>query len=226
MKIAIVGTGPNADKAPFNHPDWEVWTIGGLHGKCTPARLYEIHPLSIIAKEFKDDPNPEKLEWMRNQNILIHPSLKEMFPNGEVFDYQRCLDTFGGYFTSSIAWMLADAILERPEKIALYGVTMSSSSEYAHQKPACTYLIGWAKGLGIEVGISEGSELLVAPYLYGLEEPPPMLTSFKMRQNELRGRIHRIENEFEDLRDNRNKLQGALEVWEFMEKNWYAGGKE
>lgn len=83
------------------------------------------------------------------------------------------------YLESSIAYMLAQAILEmRPggiqnfngDKIGIWGVDLHCESEYAYQRPNLEYLIALARGLGIKVFIPPQSQLLThargVPYGY------------------------------------------------------------
>lgn len=223
-KIAIIGTGPGWEKAPFN-TDWETWTLAGLHDRCEPSRVYEIHTGKEIATAWKNDPIPQKMAWLSRQNLIIHPDLSKNFPNAKIFDYQKYLDKFGKYFTSSISWMLAEAIGEEPDEIGIFGVGMASHTEYAHQKPGCTYLIGWAKALGIKVTIQEGSELLNAPYIYGLEQPPQILVDLALKKKEMQSRASSFEDECMAAREKYQRAQGALEMITYFENNWWAGGK-
>lgn len=223
-KIALIGTGPGWEKAPFNS-DWETWTIAGLHDRCEPDRVYEIHSGKQIAKGWVDCPIPQKMAWLKRQKLYIHPTLKTTFPDGIVFDYQRHLDKFGNYFTSSISWMLADAIEEKPDEIGIFGVSMSSTGEYGHQKPGCTYLIGWARASGIKVTIQEGSELLAAPYIYGLEEPPLLLESLANKKEEILKKKNVYEERFNGAMCDHARAEGYLECIEFIENNFWSGSK-
>ena len=218
-KISIIGTGPGWEKSPFNS-DWEIWTLAGLHDRCEPDRVYEIHSGKQIALGWANDPLPQKMAWLKRQKLYIHPTLKTTFPDGIIFDYQKHIDKFGNYFTSSIAWVLAEAIQEKPDEIGIFGVSMSSSGEYAHQKPGCTYLIGWAKALGIKVTIQEGSELLSSPYIYGLEEPPVILESLTKKKEEILSKKNLYEERYNGAMCDHARAEGYLECIEFIENNF------
>jgi hypothetical protein len=62
---------------------------------------------------------------------------------------------YGDYFNSSVGFMLALAIHEGAEEIAIYGVDMRADEEYGYQRPNCEYLIGLARGKGIKVHIPD-----------------------------------------------------------------------
>lgn len=76
------------------------------------------------------------------------------------------------YLESSIAYMMAQAILElKPgDRIGIWGVDLHCESEHAYQRPNLEYLIGLARGMGIKVFIPPQSQLLThahgVPYGY------------------------------------------------------------
>lgn len=81
------------------------------------------------------------------------------------------------YLTSSIAYMLADAILKGYEEIVVHRILANQRSiEYFAQKACLDYLVGVALGLGRTVRVS-GDSLIGKPYpwqpnLYGYERQP------------------------------------------------------
>ena len=60
------------------------------------------------------------------------------------------------------------AILERVDRIDIYGFEMASIGPYAHQREGALLLIGIAKGMGIEVECPKDFNLYNAP-IYGYE---------------------------------------------------------
>lgn len=74
------------------------------------------------------------------------------------------------YLESSIAYMLAQAILENVDRVGIWGVDLHCESEYAYQRPNLEYLIGLARGKGVKVFIPPQSQLLThahgVPYGY------------------------------------------------------------
>jgi hypothetical protein len=64
------------------------------------------------------------------------------------------------YLESSIAYMVALAMLERVDRIGIWGVDLHCDSEYAYQRPNLEYLIGMARGMGIKVFVPPQSALL------------------------------------------------------------------
>jgi len=74
------------------------------------------------------------------------------------------------YLESSIAYMLAQAVLEKVGRVGIWGVDLHCESEYAYQRPNLEYLIGLARGKGVKVYIPPQSALLThqhgVPYGY------------------------------------------------------------
>ena len=64
------------------------------------------------------------------------------------------------------------------------GVDMAMETEYQHQRPCCEYLIGLARGTGIQVDVPETSSLLKSPWLYGYDAQQPE-TVDDQKQDEL-----------------------------------------
>jgi hypothetical protein len=137
MKIAILGSATSSRMlAPFNDPDWEIWA-------CSPANcdlpridaFFEIHGLDTVLRqpEYKDF-----VAWCAKHPRIYMQEKRPEFPGAYVYPFEEMQRRFGKYFwTSSIAYMLALAIVKRPEAIGLFGVDMSASEEYAHQRPGC-----------------------------------------------------------------------------------------
>lgn len=170
MKIAIVGSASSSrDLAPFDQPDWDIWALA-WRGIARATALFDMH-----------DP----LDWHHHGgpgyvNKLIERALPLyvrqplegidhlVYPFDEVTaDLTRDGKEPCDFFTSSLAIMLALAIHFKPDSIGLYGCDCSGTEEYAYQRPALLYLIGLARGRGINVIVPNESVLLKANFVYG-----------------------------------------------------------
>ena len=91
-------------------------------------------------------------------------------PRSRPFKLEECRTLFDlDYYTSTMAYMMAEAIQERRPKITLhYIVCRETSTEYFPQKACLDFWIGNALGRGIEVAISSKSVLL-KPYPWQTE---------------------------------------------------------
>lgn len=166
-KIAIVGAH-RATKllAPYEDMAWAVWSLGIANESELPRHdvWFEIHPMWHNAKL-----SPVYAEWLRGQPFVYMQKVLPEYPGSVAYPLDRVKDAFGPYFwTGSVSYMLALAILEEPEAIGLWG--FSQCPELAHQKPSIWHFITEAKRRGIEIVASD--ELLEPPSLYG--NPPDM----------------------------------------------------
>lgn len=165
--IAIVGTASTSiGRAPWNEDTVQKWTVASTlkHWPEIADEVnlwFEIHPHYMKLR-------PEWFTWAVAHQPAIymaeaHPALLHSKP----FPFDEVIDRFGRYFTSSISYMLALAIMQEPKWIGLYGVDMGMATEYYDQRPCCEYMIGLARGMGIDVHVPKSSSLLKSPWLYG-----------------------------------------------------------
>ena len=168
MQVAIVGLAPSThDQAPFEDPDWEKWGFA-QDDESYPYldRVFEIHPLSFI-REVKP-----LLERRLREEIDVPLYMQEAYPeipNAIAYPVDDVISVVGDYFNSSIAYMLGLSILlswpcrpweEQVDRIGIWGVDMDGDDEFGYQRPNTEYLIGFARGMGIDVYVPEGSALL------------------------------------------------------------------
>ena len=182
-QIAIVGLSPSThDDAPYNDPEWEVWGLPWDEGKYPHFnRLFEMHPLELLRKPEAHRP-PGYEDRLRNLDSTLYMQEEyEDIPNASRYPIENVTNFIGDdYFNSSISYLLGLAILEclmkyyqtswsTTGKIGIWGVDMadlepqpgdlSYVSEFAYQRPNMEYLIGYARGRGIEVYIPPESPL-------------------------------------------------------------------
>jgi hypothetical protein len=156
VKIAIVGMSESAKDAPWDDPSWQKW--GLANDVANFARFdahFEIHDMKLLEGHYggRLDDYLERLEECDNlymQDRYLPNAIR--YPFGLVEPYLQ----------SSVAHMFALA-MTMADAISLYGVDMKAEGEYAYQKPNMEYLIGLARGRGIEVLIHESSPLCKNP---------------------------------------------------------------
>lgn len=221
-KIAIIGTAPQWQLAPFDDPEWDIWGIFGVVG-CGKrlTRVYELHDKSII--EPMADKDQKKNYWQNVAALGESYITKDYYaqaPNGRRFDFKSKIDRYGPYFTSSAAWLIAEAIDEGADEIALYGINMAATEEYVHQKPGCTYLLGWARAKGIKIILPSSSELLTASHQYGYDAPPKMLEIFAQKRAEIMQQLNVHKQNMEASRMGVYAHEQLLAYHDYMEKNW------
>ncbi len=178
-KVAIIGKATNTRRqAPFHDPEWEIWGLG-WDDLSRMDRIYEIHEPQMWPLYFKNESAGKQMiytaerygDYLRSVDVPLY--MKEEyadFPASMRFPMEEVEALTGRYLQSSIAYMLAHAILEDVETVGIWGVNMAGEGEYAYQRPNLEYLIGFARGRGMKVYIPPGSALLTGykPGEYGL----------------------------------------------------------
>jgi hypothetical protein len=199
MNIAIVGAGATMLAAPFDSDDWEVYTTGRVYGAIPRADVViEIHEHCAI-----DD-----LRRVGNAYIIGRESSgadETLYP-GEL------REQFGPVFTSSIAYLLALAIDAEPDVIGLWGIDMAADGEYGAQREHVLYMIGLARGRGIEVQISEGSLIMPPQPLYGIDPVPEHVVIIKSQLAEIETQFLAAETARIQARDKEMFLRGARDA--------------
>lgn len=216
-KVAIVGFSPHTlYEAPFADETWEVWGMNQLY-RYIPrgTRWFEIHTRTQFIADTVRDTN--YLAWLQACPLPVYMVQRfDDIPQSIEYPKAEILQQFGidregtgdkeGYFASTISWQLALAILEGFETIGLWGIDLVADEEYIDQKPSASFLLGWARGLGIALRLPAKSALLRGSYLYGYEEPPhrDLLVKLIERRNALFTRR-------QDLQTELNAVDGALQ---------------
>lgn len=187
-RFVIVGTAPTWKLAPWDDkqaviaglndaylmglPRWDVW--------------YDIHPFGQYffrnpAKKVAQHQIPAgtfvrpdgHIQWLAKQRCPVFVnSADPRTPHAQVFPRAEIRAQFGPWFDSSPAWMLAHAILLGYKRIVIVGIHLASEMEYIRQKPNMCYLIGLARGKGIEVVVPDESPLLQSTHAYAFEPDP------------------------------------------------------
>lgn len=223
-KIAIVCGSPSSEYlAPFD-TEWEIWVLGSrisnYKGKRVD-RIFEIHEdVSHYPEEFS--------RWATELKIPLVVSTKwaHMQDHVEVFPFEKAEEMMGStYLTSSTAYMMAYAIMEQPDEIAVYGVDMAvDDDEYFRQRPCVEAWMGLAKGKGIKITIPEVSPVMKATFIYGtgtgnrggLDTGVFSYDEFTKLAKEHKTRMSEIEKEIHGLQMAMNAQAGAQQAYERM----------
>ena len=105
--------------------------------------------------------------WLAGMDVPVYMLKKEHdiaasveYPMQEVADKIGKTQFGTAYLESSIAYMMALAILEGYDRIGIWGCDLATGGEYAYQRPNMEYLIGLARGKGISVYVPPQNTLL------------------------------------------------------------------
>lgn len=157
-KVAIIGLGQNSDLIPDDFYTWGLpW------GKdYTLDKYFEMHSNWRDASERYGEGAEDFLSDFENISFVGEKATE----NATEYPLETVVNVFGPYLSCSIAYMLANAILEGFNVINLYGV--SGDDGYQSQRPNLEYLIGFGRGRGIEINVSSESKLLKNEFKEGL----------------------------------------------------------
>jgi hypothetical protein len=202
VKIAIVGNGKTRDLAPFDDDEWEIWTTGSVT-KAIPRYdvVYEIHKGADLSN-------------FGGAAVVGCPgsgALTEIEPRDLELQYGRI-------FTGSIAYMLAGAIDADPDEIGLWGIDMSSDTEYGSKREAVIFFVGFARGLGIPITVSAGSDLMPPRRFYAIDDPSEEETALDAQIRELSGKLADSETKRIKSREQEMWLHGAVSALKYRYK--------
>lgn len=156
MDLAIIGLADNSrNEIPWNSTV-EKWGLPWDGEWSLLDRHFEMHDLRLLESEHSKRPKDyiEKLQSLPDLYMQ-----EEYFSNAKRYPFEAVSKVTGYYFNSSISYMLALGIYEKYNRISIYGVDMKAEEEYFWQRPNLEYLIGIAKGKGIDIYIPDSSSV-------------------------------------------------------------------
>lgn len=124
------------------------------------------------------------------------------------------------YLASSIAQEIALAIYMGYEEIALFGIDLNTTSEYAWQKPGVEHLLGLAAGRGIKVHLPDMCPLLRGN-IYGRGYKRPEGESMSLAQVE--ERLRALQDEHEQFVRELQVAQGGLQAIDWVQGQMIPG---
>jgi hypothetical protein len=183
--VCILGFAPSYRSAPYDRKDVDFWGINEFYQavahdniKCDFAMWFEIHNIKDSPSKQKEEhqaflkhvkiPLVTQQHWPEYPTSVSYPreEVKKYFEKGLITEGDGSLYTD---YSNQIAWMIALAIVMGYKYIYVYGVDMAQESEYAFQRSACQFFIGWALGNGINVKVPETCQLLKGSRDYGFD---------------------------------------------------------
>ena len=218
-KIALVGTAPSSCRdAPFDDESWEIWTLGANveQGKRI-TKLFEVHTQFVLEEAGSWDGLFPHMEKMGENLIIGHPN--PLLPHATTYPMQDIVNKYGNYFTSSIAWMIAYAIDQKPDAIGLWGIDMMGEEEYLNQRACCEYLLGIARGMNITLIIADHSPILRSERLYGFEHTA-LSAGINTMRRELTTAISKYDAEERKARDERKFYEGQMTLLKSIHRRY------
>jgi hypothetical protein len=220
VKIALMGSAPSSrNLAPFNDQNWEIWS-------CSPPNFdlprvdawFELHNLD---RKIAPPANRPYIETIMQHPRVYITQKDPRFPNAIEFPWKPLVEKYGrDFFSSSLSWMMAFAIEQKPEKIGLWGVDMSANEEYGQQRPGLKFFMREAKKAGIGVYAPPQSDIMQPMPLYGIKEHTRYFAKQKARKAELEGRIAAANEAKTKAEREMLVLTGALDDMRYMNQTY------
>lgn len=184
-KICIIGAACNASDLPLSG-EREYWSVNNLYHQFSGVkftRWFELHTFErannrYIRRGVDQYGGISVDKYMREIDALNIPVYMQRkwgkIKGSRIFPFKEIMMHYGDYFGCSFAWMLGLALLEHEkgqkiERLSFYGVALDGQ-EYFYQRPSTEYMIGLAKGKGIQIYLHETSSILKSPYRYAIDE--------------------------------------------------------
>lgn len=222
MKIALLGSHPaSMNLAPFGDVNWEIWA-------CSPSNYvaprvdawFELHSL-----DRKCVPGNEPYISTLKQHPRVYLAAPDdRLPNGVIYPKDHILGKYPQkhhtFFTSSVAWMMAMAIEQRPSVIGLWGIDMAAGDEYEYQRPGLHYFMGVAEGLGIKIYAPPQSDILELHPLYGFKEQWRSYWKMRAREEEIDQRLKAIDKILNAKESEKLQLMGARQSMVYEKNTW------
>lgn len=251
LKVAIIGYTPHKAQAPWGDESWEIWMLNDLYmqlqGIPQPAprrvRWFELHPWNEKGPDGKastytvDRAHTQVLTTLAEQGGKVYlreprPEcpLAARYPYEEVYKFFK--DSLGGdlkYFTNTISFEIALAIMEGATDIGLFGIDMMTggggvvNNEYGYQRPSCEYWIGQAEGRGIKVHLPNQSDLMKTAFVYGDYDGNAFRDKLEYELANTRRGIEQINAAHAKAEAERNQMIGRAATLEWLSNTWMPG---
>lgn len=174
--VAIVGSSRKTRHlAPFDDGSADIWGFNealAFPWMKRATAMFQMHPRWVFARSGNHN-DQHHLEWLQQDHQFPIYMLERHLdiPASVEYPIEEVISRFcpaRKFFTSTIPYAIALAMLYEYDRIELYGVDQSSESEYFWERDCTSYWIGKAEGLGIDVYLPDDCSLL-AGRLYGYE---------------------------------------------------------
>jgi len=183
--VNIIGMGISAKQVPDTG---ENWVINVAYKRIPTGKVNKVFFFDDFPSFLSDDPIIPPVDYTFLKMLKDNPEVEVIsryaenitIPTGEVvgkvssYPLEKALDlAYIGYFTSSMAYTICYAILEKVDRIRLYGFEVWSgcdSNEYAFQRPCVDFWLAFAMGRGIKIELPYYMIHTLSPetnYFYG-----------------------------------------------------------
>ena len=149
MKVTIIGKGKGWEDAPT---EGESWGITQLILRRPVSRVIDMNDYSLWGEAEARDAKAARQK--ASEMAVPYIDLKN-------YPIEAVIDRFNtDYFSNTVDYAIALALLEGFNEIDLYGVNLMHFTEYVYLKAGVEYWIGRAQGMGVKVSAFGDSSVL------------------------------------------------------------------
>ena len=186
MKVAIVGTAPGWDRAPWQDPEWEIWGLNDAYRLFGPdqicTRWFELHGDTPLTRARRPVDHFTRIAAMDIPVYYLHgdPPARQAVQ----VDADRLAKQGRDYFACTTAYQIALALEMGATAIRLCGTPLQANREAVVERPCVAWWLGLAEGRGVTVTVEHDnpSGLLRHPYRYAAEDWDERLSAYAEAQ--------------------------------------------
>ncbi len=155
-QIALIGSAPGYERAPWHDPAWEIWALNKSYTFLEPAQIgcvtrwFELHQNTALTQQRRptnhwlnlaalDIPvyTFTRLPHIKNQVLFPLDVIEQAMPRA--------------YFACTFAYQIALALFEGATTIGLYGAALIGQREALVERPCVEWWLGYAEGKGVTI---------------------------------------------------------------------------
>lgn len=161
-ELIIEAMGATRSNCPFDAETWSC-NMGYFQIMQLDGHFSKVFITHTQVKDIYGNPAFcwEHYNKMVKAGIDVYNIHKIKGLNSKLYPLKRIMKKFKtDFFSNTISYMVALALDMGYKKIRLYGCDMMTREEYAWEKGGIEFWLGVAKGMGVDVEITDGSSLL------------------------------------------------------------------
>lgn len=215
-KLAIVGShDATRSLAPWDNLEYEIWVFNEAVITDWAKRYdasFQLHKPEVYSS-MNNWVNPKYWPWLQldhGAQIIYMQDVDRRVPNSRRYPLEEVLSGLAQPFrwiTSTASYALALALYQGYQEIEIYGVELSSNTEYSYQLNNWQYWVGVAVGMGVDLKVVSGMVHFTGT-LYGYEGEVQLPREYYVkRADALEIAWHASENR---VRQAKNKVNDAI----------------
>ena len=181
-RIEVIGYTESRKEAHWGDPSWEKWLCNDLARFCPNEwhRIYDVHAVADIKKDAAHDAflkgGSRAIEDGGNNTVSLDGRPVYVFkadpewPTAQLVPKDELTDAFGDYFSNSISWMVAHAMLEiREAAQKTADIKLAAAGEHAKTQGQSVEDFFGQTSIGLHAAFMHDYEAQCAIHVYGVD---------------------------------------------------------